>query len=322
MTPTRLCLPLAPESEYPCHCPLLQQNALLCLLPRHLTPLPNHPAIARHAGPPPRRAPRQAPTRLHTPRTPNSAPPMPQAEQWKGKAQLLPRTCRGPAKLFVLDTNVLLHDPMCLFRFEEHDIFLPMIVLEELDGHKKGMTEVARNARQTSRSLDALAACQCGYRQWPAASTRTGHTDAGASCSSRPVAGLHAAHQPAAGQGRQPDPGCRRGAAPAARNQRQAARAREWCWCPRTSTCGSRRVPGPGHRRLPERQDTGRWRPAVRRLAGAADRFLGHARADGRELAAGRAHLLPDQWPGGAQPADQPVRVLRVAGRAQRCMPV
>ena len=63
----------------------------------------------------------------------------------------------GPAKLFVLDTNVLLHDPMCLFRFEEHDIFLPMIVLEELDGHKKGMTEVARNARQTSRSLDALA---------------------------------------------------------------------------------------------------------------------------------------------------------------------
>ncbi len=63
----------------------------------------------------------------------------------------------GPPKLFVLDTNVLMHDPMCLFRFEEHDIFLPMIVLEELDGHKKGMTEVARNARQTSRSLDALA---------------------------------------------------------------------------------------------------------------------------------------------------------------------
>jgi len=63
----------------------------------------------------------------------------------------------GPTKLFVLDTNVLMHDPMCLFRFEEHDIFLPMIVLEELDGHKKGMTEVARNARQTSRTLDALA---------------------------------------------------------------------------------------------------------------------------------------------------------------------
>ncbi|HOE42691.1 MAG TPA: PIN domain-containing protein [Rhodoferax sp.] len=67
------------------------------------------------------------------------------------------RQTRGPGKLFVLDTNVLLHDPTCLFRFEEHDIFLPMIVLEELDAHKKGMTEVARNGRQTSRSLDALA---------------------------------------------------------------------------------------------------------------------------------------------------------------------
>ena len=68
------------------------------------------------------------------------------------------RKSSGPRKLFVLDTNVLMHDPMSLFRFEEHDVFLPMIVLEELDGHKKGMTEVARNARQASRSLDALAA--------------------------------------------------------------------------------------------------------------------------------------------------------------------
>ena len=63
-----------------------------------------------------------------------------------------------PAKLFVLDTNVLMHDPTSLFRFEEHDVFLPMITLEELDGHKKGMSEVARNARQVSRDLDALAA--------------------------------------------------------------------------------------------------------------------------------------------------------------------
>jgi PhoH-like ATPase len=44
----------------------------------------------------------------------------------------------GPTKLFVLDTNVLMHDPMCLYRFEEHDVFLPMIVLEELDGQKRG----------------------------------------------------------------------------------------------------------------------------------------------------------------------------------------
>lgn len=66
----------------------------------------------------------------------------------------------GPSKMFVLDTNVLMHDPMSLFRFDEHDIFLPMVVLEELDGHKKGTTEVARNARQASRSLDQLASYQ------------------------------------------------------------------------------------------------------------------------------------------------------------------
>ena len=89
----------------------------------------------------------------------------------------------GPAKLFVLDTNVLMHDPMSLFRFEEHDVFLPMITLEELDDHKKGMSEVARNARQVSRELDALAAfpkdesspdIQAGISL-----AKTGHKDAG-----------------------------------------------------------------------------------------------------------------------------------------------
>jgi len=59
-------------------------------------------------------------------------------------------------KLFVLDTNVLLHDPTCLFRFEEHDVFIPIITLEELDDHKKGMSEVARNGRQASRFLDEI----------------------------------------------------------------------------------------------------------------------------------------------------------------------
>jgi PhoH-like ATPase len=59
-------------------------------------------------------------------------------------------------RLFVLDTNVLIHDPTALFRFNEHDIHLPMIVLEELDHAKKGMSEVARNVRQVSRFLDEL----------------------------------------------------------------------------------------------------------------------------------------------------------------------
>ncbi len=63
---------------------------------------------------------------------------------------------KKPASLFVLDTNVLMHDPSALFRFEEHDVYLPMITLEELDGHKKGMTEEARNVRQVTRDLDAL----------------------------------------------------------------------------------------------------------------------------------------------------------------------
>ncbi|MCW8945716.1 MAG: PhoH family protein [Sedimenticola sp.] len=59
-------------------------------------------------------------------------------------------------RLFVLDTNVLMHDPTSIFRFQEHDIFLPMMVLEELDKGKKGMSEVARNVRQVSRFLDEL----------------------------------------------------------------------------------------------------------------------------------------------------------------------
>ena len=59
-------------------------------------------------------------------------------------------------RLFVLDTNVLMHDPTSIFRFDEHDIFIPMIVLEELDAGKKGVSEAARNVRQVSRFLDDL----------------------------------------------------------------------------------------------------------------------------------------------------------------------
>ena len=64
---------------------------------------------------------------------------------------------RAPqTKLFVLDTNVLMHDPTSVFRFEEHDIYVPIMTLEELDNNKKGMSEVARNARQASRLLDSI----------------------------------------------------------------------------------------------------------------------------------------------------------------------
>jgi PhoH-like ATPase len=63
---------------------------------------------------------------------------------------------RGGRRLFVLDTNVLMHDPTAIFRFEEHDIYLPMVVLEELDAHKTGLSEAARNVRQVSRFLAEL----------------------------------------------------------------------------------------------------------------------------------------------------------------------
>ncbi|ABM94499.1 PhoH family protein [Methylibium petroleiphilum] len=88
----------------------------------------------------------------------------------------------GPPKLFVLDTNVLMHDPMSLFRFDEHDVYLPMITLEELDGHKKGMSEVSRNVRQVSRELDALAGGADSAKFDPAAGValaKTGHKEAG-----------------------------------------------------------------------------------------------------------------------------------------------
>jgi len=113
-------------------------------------------------------APAEAPVRP-VKATANTETARPPANRQSGgaapvKAKTTPRKgakrSNGPTRLFVLDTNVLMHDPTSLFRFEEHDIYLPMIVLEELDSNKKGMSEVARNARQASRTLDSLAAAQ------------------------------------------------------------------------------------------------------------------------------------------------------------------
>ena len=118
-----------------------------------------------------------APTRAGPPA---KAPEAPVAST---RPRAKPPRAAGPAKLFVLDTNVLMHDPMSLFRFDEHDVFLPMITLEELDNHKKGLSEVARNARQVSRELDGLASfadakgnidTQAGIPL-----NKTGHKDAG-----------------------------------------------------------------------------------------------------------------------------------------------
>jgi PhoH-like ATPase len=59
-------------------------------------------------------------------------------------------------KTFVLDTNVLLHDPNSIFSFEDNDVIIPIVVIEELDKFKKGLDEIGRNGRQVSRHLDEL----------------------------------------------------------------------------------------------------------------------------------------------------------------------
>ena len=84
----------------------------------------------------------------------------------------------GIIRMFVLDTNVLMHDPSALFRFEEHDVYLPMMTLEELDNHKKGMSEVARNARTVSRSLDQLVANTSGVLEDGIPLNKLGNKDA------------------------------------------------------------------------------------------------------------------------------------------------
>ena len=100
-------------------------------------------------------APESAPLQPAKPLETMQAPAASQASRLRA-----PRGLAATAKprMFVLDTNVLLHDPMCLFRFAEHDVFLPMTTLEELDNHKKGLSDLARNARQVSRWIDQLLA--------------------------------------------------------------------------------------------------------------------------------------------------------------------
>lgn len=92
----------------------------------------------------------------------DSAPSAPLQEPARALVTQMParkRPLKGielTPKIFVLDTNVLMHDPSSLFRFAEHDVYLPIMTLEELDNHKRGMSEVSRNARQVSRYLDEL----------------------------------------------------------------------------------------------------------------------------------------------------------------------
>ncbi|MFN8737437.1 MAG: PIN domain-containing protein, partial [Betaproteobacteria bacterium] len=148
-----------------------------------LTAIP--PAPARPPAPATRPAPLEAPAARDDRRADRGDGPAQRSSPPARLALVEPRKSgrkarsSGPAKLFVLDTNVLMHDPTSLFRFEEHDVFLPMMTLEELDGHKKGMSEVARNARQVSRMLDALVEASKSPIEEGIPLAALGNTDAG-----------------------------------------------------------------------------------------------------------------------------------------------
>ncbi len=154
-------------------------------------------------------------------------------------------------RLFVLDTNVLMHDPTAIFRFQEHDVYLPMVVLEELDANKKGLSEASRNVRQVSRFLDDLmrdatkdqidaglplpSAQGIGLRTATAATAAASAARSPAGCSSR------RASSPRPCRTICPD------TAPTTPSWRRPWRCRRCTtkrasrWSPRTSTCASRR---------------------------------------------------------------------------------
>src|SRR5690554_1030008 len=68
----------------------------------------------------------------------------------------MPRAPQARKKMYVLDTNVLIHDPNALLNFEEHDVIIPMTVLEELDSLKSGKQTVAADCRHAKRNNDKL----------------------------------------------------------------------------------------------------------------------------------------------------------------------
>ncbi len=243
----------------------------------------------------------------------------------KPSAKSGPATRLVPAsKLFVLDTNVLMHDPTSLFRFEEHDIYLPILTLEELDNNKKGVTEVARNARQASRFLDELVtampdgivegiplAAKSGgaatgrlYLQTEVITTVLPASLANGKADNQILAVVMHLAAPAPQAQRHPG-------VEGHQHAHQGARA--------------------GHRRrgLLQRQGARGHRPPLQRDARAAGGFLGPARQGHGVVAAGRPHVLPDHRAAGARrcsstssvyqekPGEQPLYALvkEIAGR-------
>jgi len=72
------------------------------------------------------------------------------------KKETLLATMQSRKKIFVLDTNVILHDSSCIYQFEEHDVVIPITVVEELDQFKKGNGTLNYHAREFVRAIDSL----------------------------------------------------------------------------------------------------------------------------------------------------------------------
>jgi predicted ribonuclease YlaK len=176
-----------------------------------------------------------------------------------------------------------------LFRFEEHDIFLPMIVLEELDGHKKGMTEVARNARQASRTLDALAGEKGADIAHGLKLDTTGHREAGG-CLFFQTKALESNMPLSLPQGKADNQIL--GVVQALRDEHK----------PREVVLVSKDI---------------NMRVKARALGLATDDYQNDKTLDDLELLYSGAHLLPHHGAGRSQLADQPVRVFRIARRAE-----
>ena len=244
----------------------------------------------------------------HQPREPPAAPVV------VAKPRTVPT---GPARLFVLDTNVLMHDPMSPVPLRGTRR-LPADdhaggTRQPQERHERGGAQRAPGQprpRRAGRGQPSWNPDRTASRSTRPASARRGgrlffQTDA---------ARRQAAERPAAGQGRQPDPRRRPVAA------RATTRARRRAGVERHQHAHQGARSGPARRGLRERQDARRLRPAVHRRAAAAGRLLGAPRQDDGELEPGRPHLLSHRRPAGAGADDQPVP-LPQRRATRRCTP-